>query len=577
MPCLSCHNENVPWIGGVPCGLTEGIIVKKFWSAAAALSLSVAGVGVVGSPAQAAAPNNYPLSGFFISALPNDQANLDKLKAIKEVGGDTVITFGSQLKPASIDGSGKVVSNGAVNTTYNDCLINGAPCAQAVTAGIKVNRVFTFGNGSHFGGSAIKCARDKNIESKGKLYTLLVIPTIDNGCASSNNAYDLVMVYSGRVTDADPALSVAKAATTLGMKYYAGMPAPIKRTDYGWLPDMSYSATLGKFTERFMMFHASKDNVAGLAGFYHHTEMPVARYGFDSILDVYRMQNAAIKKYLPTRGAVVSPYIDARVTAAGRMTPADTKVAANNIANTASGIKLNIAIQDGMGTSKGGAYMGNEASLNVDKYTAAYMGAGTWGSKYLAPTGDYYRAAKEGVAGTGASLWANIEGMAPSNADTANACNNSLRGQTTKTRLDRQIQQLGETTTKNISFMWDDYYTCVVNGRTLAQDLKARSNEPILSDSSIVPSNGEIKVSGYNLAGAKVTIKYADRNGVVQQKTATNYRVDTAYGRNSGKESRMEAAYFNVGVYNVRPGSYYMINVTNGDGKKNSSFYSKRF
>jgi hypothetical protein len=551
--------------------------VRKFWSAVAALSLSVTSISVLGAPAQAAAPNNYPLSGFFISGSTNNQTNIDKLKAIKAVGGDTVITFGSQLKPASLDAKKRVFSNRKLNTTYTDCLINGSPCAQAVTAGRKVNRTFTFSNGSHFGGNALKCAHDKNVEHKGKLYTLLMLPTTGTGCTSTNNAYDLVMIYSGKKAHADPALSLAKAATSLKMKYYVGMPAPIKRTDMGWLPDMSYKTTLGKFTERFMLFHASKNNVPGLAGFYHHTEMPIARYGFDTILDVYRMQNAAIKKHLPTRQAIVSPYIDARTSAAGRVTTTDAKFATRNIANTASGIKLNIAIQDGMGTSKGGAYMGNEANLSADKYAAAYTGSGTWGSKYLAPTGAYYKAAKEGVAGTGASLWANVEGMAPSNTTTQNNCNNSLRGQTTKTRLDRQIQQLARTTSKNISFMWDSYYTCVVNGKTLAQDLKARSNEPVISDTTINPSNnGDIFVAGYNLTGSTVTIKYTDKSGVVRQKSAKITNHNKRHGAQIGADYRMESARFHAGRFTVKPGTYYLINVTNGAGKKNTSFYSKK-
>lgn len=539
--------------------------------------LTLAAVSLVSSgvAANASAPIQHPISGFFISSSTNDQTNYDKLKAIKDVGGDTVITFGAQLKPASLDASKQVVSSGVVNTTYSDCKINGAPCAQAVTAGYAVNRVFTFGNGSHFGGAALKCAKDKNVEFNGKLYTLLMIPTVDNGCTSSNNTYDLVMIYSGKKVEADPAVSLSNAATSLGMKYFTGMPAPIKRTDLGWLPDMSYSATLGKFTERFMMFHASKNNVAGLAGFYHHTEMPVAQSGFDSVLDVYRMQNAAIKKYLPNREALVSPYIDARVTAAGRVSPDDAKAAARNIANTASGIKLNIAVQDGMGTSKGGAYMGNEANLNVDKYTAAYMGTGTWGSKYIAPTSDYFAAAKAGVAGTGASLWANVEGMAPSDATTDNNCDNSLRGQTTKTRLDRQIQQLGTSTTKTISFTWDKYYTCVVNGKTLAADLVTRGSEPVISSTAI--QNGTLYVRGYNLGSSAVTLKYLDAQRNVQTQTLKSTSYDSSWGRNNGTDPRMVAVQVPYHLGSVASGSYYMVKVTGADGKNNSSFYSSRY
>jgi hypothetical protein len=530
------------------------------------------------SPAQAATPSNYPISGFFISASTNNQVNVDKLKAIKAVGGDTVVIFGTQLKPGGVDGSGRITTGGAVDANFADCKINGAPCAPAVTAGRRIGRTFTFSNASHFGGTALKCPADKNITSSGKLYTLLVIPTVGDGCTSSNGVYDLVANYGGRATDADPVLSVSRAATTLGMKVYAGMPAPVKRTDAGWLPDTSYLATFGKFTERFIQFHASMNNVAGLAGFYHHTEMPLSDTGFDPVLSVYRTQNAAIKAYLPSRGALVSPYIDARRSAAGRGTPANARNAVRNIANTASGVRLSIAVQDGMGTSKGGAYMANEAGLSVDKYAAAYVGAGSWGSKYIAPTGDYFAAARAGVAGTGAQLWANVEGMAPSGPSTANTCGNQKRGQTTMARLDRQIQQLGQSTTKTISFMWDDYFTCVVNGKTLASQLAAHGNDPVTAEAAVRPANnGWIFVTGYNLSGATATIKYTDPLGFVRTRTAKVASYDARYGARNGADARMEAARFQVGNFGIKPGSFYMVSVTNGAGKTNPAFYSRRY
>ena len=532
---------------------------------------------VLGPPAQATPANNYPISGFFIAASTNDQANVDKLKAIKAVGGDTVVIFGNQMKPAAIDSSGRITREGKADSAFTDCKIDSAPCAPAVTAGLRIGKTFIFSNGSHFGGSALKCPADKNITSNGRLYTLLVIPTAGSSCTSSNGVYDLVAIYSGRATDADPALSVSRAATTLSMKVYAGMPAPVKRTDLPWLPDTSYLATFGKFTERFILFHASDNNVAGLAGFYHHTEMPLSTAGFDSILSVYRTQNTAIKNYLPSRGALVSPYIDARRTAAGRGTPATATIAARNIANTASGIRLNIAIQDGMGTSKGGAYMGSEAGSSVDKYAAAYMGSGSWASKYIAPTGDYYAAAKAGIAGTSAQLWANVEGMAPSGPSTANTCGDEKRGQTTTARLARQIQQLGQNTAKTISFMWDDYFTCVVNGKTLASQLAG--NDPVIANASVRPaSNGEIVLAGYNLSGSKVTIKYADSRGAMQSRTAKVASYDSRYGAaRTGTDPRMESARFQVGNFVIKSGSFYTVSVTNAAGKTNPALYSKQY
>lgn len=532
----------------------------------------------LGAPAQATPINKYPISGFFINAKTTDALNVDKLKAIKAVGGDTVITFGNTLRPATINSAGQLVTGDKVNPNFNDCKINGSSCVTAVTAGYKINRAFTFENYSRISGTAIKCAKDKSFVNNGQSYTLLLIPTIDNGCTSSNNAYDLVATYGGSVTNADPALSVAAAATSLGMKFYVGLPAPAKDTFTPWLPDMSYSATLQKFTERFVMFHASRNDVAGLAGFYHHTEMPMTPSAhYDPILDVYRMQNAAIKKYMPSREALVSPYIDARI-GKGALTPDQARDAAKKIADTNSGIHLSIAIQDGMGTSKGAAYMGNEAGLIVDPFAKAYVGSGTWGSKYVAPVSEYFKAAAEGIRGTGASLWSNLEGMAPTNDKTANNCDNQLRGKTTKSRLDRQVQAVGTTTSKNISFMWDNYFICAVTpgSNTLAQDLTARGNEPIISDTTLSAS-GQIIVSGYNLSGAKVSVKYLNQDRKAETKSASIEWIDVTFGARTGLDKRMERASFNIGSVSIPAGSYYMVNVTNSTGASNSSFYSKLY
>ena len=532
----------------------------------------------LGAPAQATPANKYPISGFFISAKTIDAVNVDKLKAIKAVGGDTVITFGNTLRPATVNGAGQLVTGDKVNPNFNDCKINGASCVTAVTAGYKINRTFTFENYSRISGTALKCAKDKTFVNNGQSYTLLLIPTLDNGCSSPNNAYDLVATYGGSVANADPSLSVAAAASSLGMKFYVGLPAPVKGTDIPWLPDMSYSDTMQKFTERFVMFHASRNNVAGMTGFYHHTEMPLTPSAhYNTILDVYRMQNAAIKKYMPSREALVSPYIDARI-GKGALTPAQARDAAKKIAQTNSGIHLSIAIQDGMGTSKGAAYMGNEAGLNVDPYAAAYVGDGTWGSKYVAPVSEYFKAAAEGVKGTGASLWANLEGMAPSNEKTANNCENSLRGKTTKSRLDRQVQAVGTTTSKNISFMWDNYFTCAVTkgSKTLAQDLTSRGSEPIISDTSLSAS-GQLTVSGYNLSGATVSVKYLNQNRTAETKSAKLEWIDVTFGARTGLDKRMERVLFNIGRVSIPAGSYYMVKVTNWTGATNSSFYSKLY
>lgn len=537
---------------------------------------AAAGSGTSNGSAESAPAPSFPISGFFVQAESSDAANLDKLKAIRAVGGDTVVTFGNQLEPGSLDEAGNITGPGGTAETFAACLIDGDPCAKAVTAGYSIGRVFTYSNGSRL--DVLRCGRDRNVLSGGNSYSLMLVPAAGEGCDTTDGTYDLVAVYGGRTDDVDKTVSLIRAATGLGMTVYAGMPAPEKRTDANWLPDTTYYPTLRKFTERFLAFHAAKSNMAGLAGFYHHTEMPLADDpGFSSILELYRMQNAAIGASMPGKGAVVSPYLDSRLSAAGRGTPAQAEAAIRSIAATRSGISLKIAVQDGMGTSKGGAYMADEAGDPVDEFAAAYVGKGSWDSKYIAPTGDYYAAAAEGIRGSGAELWANVEGMAPSGPGLGNTCSpTSKRGQTTKSRLDRQIQQLGTTIRKTISYTWDDYYTCPVDGKTLAQQIRANGADPIISDAKF-DATGALTVVGYNLAGATLTVEYRNAANTLESLTAKAHSHDPSFGVENGLEPGIAATAADVGPVTVRPGSIYSVKVTNGAGKSNSSHFAKRF
>lgn len=97
-------------------------------------------IGFVHGPIAEAAPAPvYPISGYFIFGSTNDAANLQKLTDMKSVGADTVITFGSTVKPAT---SASVPA---------DCSISGVNCVTAATSGIKVNRYFTYTDGNTWG------------------------------------------------------------------------------------------------------------------------------------------------------------------------------------------------------------------------------------------------------------------------------------------------------------------------------------------------------------------------------------------------------------------------------------------
>lgn len=514
-----------------------------------------------GAVAKAEPAPVYPVSGFFIYGNTSDATNNQKLSDIKALGGDTVITFGTRLKPATLA------------EIPADCKINGTNCAQAAAAGVKVNRYFTYADSSLWGTPSLVCPRDKAITVNGQPFTIFVLPNQGSSCNSSNAIYDVVVVSGSTVAGTSGVnVSLAKTATALGMKYYAGMPLPVARTDYAYLPDVSYLPAFTQFTDRFLKYQKAVIDVVGLGGFYLSYEMPVTDgTTYDPILNLYKIQNQAVAKLHPGRGTVVSPYLDGRRTT--NLTVDKVRKGAERIGKTAGNTRMAIAIQDGMGTGKGGAFFGNEASNPVDSFNAAIVGSGSWGSKYLASVREYFLAAADGVDGTGAELWANLEGMAP--ATSQNPCANNARGQTTKSRVDRQLQQLGNYPKKVISFMWDGYYTCTGTWSPLADRFKAGNMTPVITD-SIFYGNGDVLVTGHNLSGGSVTIKWTDTMGRTFAKTVTATSYNPSYGSQRGINPRLESVTAKLGSTSLGIGKYYMIDVVNGSGVKNDAFYSDR-
>jgi hypothetical protein len=502
----------------------------------------------------------FPISGYFIRAGGSNALNADKLDRIKAAGGDSILTPGARLKPA---GWAELPA---------DCKIGSVNCGQAATLGVRVNRVFTYSDGNQWGTKALACPRDQSIAANGKLFTILVVPADVSGCDSSDNSYDVIVISGGTTKAASATVSLAKAATKRKMRLYAGLPIPVMRNDVPYLPDLSYQNTFAQFTDRYLRYQKAVSNVAGLAGFYLAVEMPLSA-GFDSVLTTYRIQNEAIHRIMPTRAAVVSPYLDARVAAGGRTPLAGVADAVRTIALTASGVNLSIAVQDGMGTGKGGAYFGNEDGTAVDAPASTIVGEGTWGTKYLASTRDYFQAAAAGVAGTTATLWANVEGMAP--ATGSNACDTNLRGQTTLARLDRQLQQVGNAPQKLISFMWDTYYTCVGTGTPLEQQLRSGKATPVITDSTFTAGTGAVAITGYNLYGAKVQVNWTDAAGQRLSKVVATDYFDGSFGARRGQNPRLQTVMANVGETNLSPDDYYTISVTNAWDAVSDADYAK--
>lgn len=516
------------------------------------------------SPSYAGESDFQPIGGYFIYAGTSADANGKKLDAIQATGADTVITFGSRLRPSTVDGNGTIYTEGNPDAAYADCQLDGISCVNAVKQYAAINRVFTYSDKSLWNGKAKKCANDRILTSNKKNYTLLVIPTVDNGCSSPNGSYDLIVIAStSEKNDANTALTAGAAAR--GMKYYPGMPAPVYDGGRPWLPDSSYNATLEKFTDRFMLEFVSKYNTPGLAGFYHHFEQNL-NSAWPETLNLYSMQNRMIaKNFGNSKAAIVSPYIESRRNSGGA-SPASTAANMMQIVATSQGVPLIMAPQDGVGSAHGAAYYFNEGANGVDRYNLPETGNGTNDGLYIASFNAYYEAMRNALNGTGVTFWGNLEGFSASK-DGANTCSNkNNRGSTTKDRLNKQIQLGSSYTAKNISFMWDDYYTCgLSNGTTLGAEMLNRRSEPIVV--SAVVSGNNLSVTGFNL-GNTVLIQ---GNGL--STTAEASSVNQSFGASQGLNPGLQNAIFPISKNNVNRQGSYSITISTSGGSSTLPVY----
>lgn len=534
-------------------------------------------------PAPAAAPPSaQPISGFFVGAGSTDEENAETLADIRKVGGDTVITFGTTLRTGSVDAAGRILTGDAIDPAFTRCRINGTPCGTVMTRGGDIRKVFTFANHSHFTKGALQCPADRTLTSKGQRFTLLKIPTQGSGCTSENGTYDLIAIHGGPAQAVDRTTSLLRAADHAGMTAYIGLPSAQKRADVPWLPDLSDQHTLARFTDRFLREHRSREHTAALAGFYHHTEMPVSGDPevWSPVLELYRLQNQAIARTFPDKGALVSPYLDSRRSAnkgvSAEQLAARTKAGARAIAETASDVPLTIALQDGMGTGKAGAFHVNQADAPVDTPAAQFVGQTSWEEAYLLSVSESFSATRSGLDGTGATLWANIEGMTPQERLGTPGCGTGERGRTTKNRLDQQVQAVGRYTAKNISYRWDPYFTCRVGQTTLAQALLRHGTAPVVTNASLDPDRDLLWLAGYNLAGSSVRVKYVDTHGKVHEATSEVSVFSDDYGRRTGLDAGLQSADYPVRLTAPQEGKIFLVWVTGESGVPGSRSFAVR-
>lgn len=395
------------------------------------------------------------IGGYFVFAASSAAATRSMLTQIRATGADTVITFGSRLRPAGLAHGRPDSAN------FADCVIGAAGCVTAAANGAAINRVFTYEEQATAFDGLHGCRNDRNVAANGKSYTVLLIPFDNNGCTST--AYDAIVVLNAPDRASDRTGNLIAEAGTQGMQVFLGMPQPVQRAGAPWFPDTSYLGTLERFTERYLRNISGYGSAGGsIAGFYQSLEMPVRSVVYwDPVLSVYETQNRMIAKVLPNKKVLVSPYLDGRRNATAPTPLSDIRAGTARIAGTAAGVSMVIAPQDGQGTGRVGAFTTAERNNPVDTPSAVVAGAGTYAERYLGSTGDYLTQVVAGAAGR-ATVWINIELMtattsgAPECLGAANG-----RGQASAPRVRHQVA-VGRVpgVNKVIGFMWSPYATC---------------------------------------------------------------------------------------------------------------------
>ena len=396
------------------------------------------------------------IGGFFIYSSTSTQVTNQMLDGIKATGADTVITFGSRLRPVTVN------NHTPQATGFTSCVENGKGCLSALYKKHKVNKVFTYEDKEPWSGRALVCSGERMVAAdNGDKFTVLVLGRKGN----CSKAADLVVIKhpaSGKATT-----ELVKGAQKRGMKVILGLPAPIASSKHGWLPDMSYQDTLQRFTNRFL--HRTKKDYGTpktIAGFYHHTEMPlVVSDSWKSVRTLYSMQNKSIKKHFPGKIGLISPYIDARRNSVSPTPLKEVAAATRKLAKTANGVHIIIAPQDGQGTGKVGAYSHGQRNNKVDAPSAAVAGKGTYAQRYYGSTGDYMREVVKGTRGNGVTAWVNIELMTATTTGAPQCQGAPLgRGKADISRVKRQVKIAAVSgVRKTIGFMWQPYATCGAN------------------------------------------------------------------------------------------------------------------
>ncbi len=444
---------------------------------------------------------HYPLSGYWLFGRSQVAQWPGTLDRIKRLGADTVIQFGP--RPAL-----RTLAEIRAHPIFANC-----PVDSHETNGIR--NLYTLETQENFGSALlVRPPIDRRIETDGHIFWKLRLSVSPPPGAVSNKTSalqdDLIFV-SGRKTDS--LSSLLDQASKRSMSVYVGMPCAMADPKHPWDPDAESLPVLLELTRRILSdYEVRYSQQTSFAGVYQSLETPVSRTCLTSVLRVYRAQHAEVRKKLPGKRILISPYWDVR----------KTNLNGTDAASIKAGIRLLalqnvdvIAPQDSRGTGKVGLFWPHQTNTAVDARLEPSVGRISYGDAYRASTTDLYRAAREALDeaaerdGLKTELWANIEAFEP--------CASNKIQRTSHERLDQAIMFAGIYPSKLICFMWDNYFTATAGQPlSLGEEIENALCHPILvhvRQANLDGKNG-MALLGYGLEQTTARIVFTDPQGI---------------------------------------------------------------
>jgi hypothetical protein len=408
----------------------------------------------------------YAVTGYFVLTDPDRCATRAKVQGAHAIGADTLVTFGAELTPATPAD----LRPGADDERFAGFTVDGADGydgAVARTGGGSVRHVYTYANKTAFSDAALFCpGRDGRTATPRGTFTWWLLP-VEGGysdCDSPSRTYDLVVAFHASAKDADTVL--VADAELFGMSVYLGLPKPAPDPEVPYVADDSYTQTLGGFTSRVLAdWEAKFGRSDAFAGAYQSLETAVFTDAgtWAPNLRVYELQHRIVGFRLPRdkQRVVVSPYADLR---RGEAPVSAVRPALQRIADTAGGVTLILAPQDGGGTGRVGVFGPAEGDrpvrADLRDVVGDPTGATTYAEAYAGSTATLYA---EAARVRGATVWANVEAFRPPGTV-------GHRAPGDLATLDRQVALARPHVAKVIAYRWDDY----LDASGLAEQIAAR-------------------------------------------------------------------------------------------------------